>query len=103
MVPKVLAIVDENATVIDARLPEGPMTLAKLDPRFDHLSVAQGYITSYAQYPGSDCRNGAVLKVSDGRRLVNNIASHHYLLMTGYNLPDIEMLAKVFDLKLDVY
>lgn len=30
--PKVLAIVDENATVIDARLPLGKITLVKLDP-----------------------------------------------------------------------
>jgi hypothetical protein len=29
---KVLAIVDNNATAIDARLPEGAMTLAKLHP-----------------------------------------------------------------------
>ena len=28
--PKVLAIVDENAHAVDARLPEGPVTLAKL-------------------------------------------------------------------------
>ena len=36
--PKVLAIVDENATAIDARLPEGDVTLAKLQPTFDSIT-----------------------------------------------------------------
>ena len=31
--PKVLAIVNDNATAIDARLPEGPITLSKLHPK----------------------------------------------------------------------
>jgi L-fucose isomerase-like protein len=49
---KVLAIVDENVSAIDARLPEGPITLAKLHPRLDRLSVAEGSLDGYAQYPG---------------------------------------------------
>jgi len=94
--PKVLAIVDENANAIDARLPTGDVTLAKLHPTFDEISVIEGNLESYAQYPDSDCRNGAVIRVPDGRRLLNRIVSHHYLLMTGHNLADIEMLSKIF-------
>ena len=45
---KVLAIVDENATAIDARLPEGEMTLLKLEPPFDTLSVVEGPLEGYA-------------------------------------------------------
>ncbi len=98
---KVLAIVDDNATAIDARLPVGAMTLAKLQPNFAALSVLEGELEGYAQYPGSDCLNGAVLKVKDGDRLMRTLASHHYLLMTGHNLADIHQIAKIFDLTVD--
>jgi hypothetical protein len=99
--PKVLGIVDEDAAVIDARLPEGEITLAKLHPDFDHITVLEGELTGYVQYPGSDCLNGAVLKVADGHRLMQNISSHHYLLTTGHNRADIQMIASIFDLRLD--
>jgi hypothetical protein len=95
--PKVLAIVDENANAIDARLPVGEVTLAKFYPTFEEMSVIEGSLTGYAQYPDSDCRNGAVIKVSDGRKLLDRIVSHHYLLTTGHNLADIEMLARIFN------
>ncbi len=39
---KVLAIVDDNATALDARLPEGPITLVKLAPPFDRWSLIEG-------------------------------------------------------------
>ena len=39
---KVLAIVDENASAIDARLPEGPVTLAKLHSDMTTLTVVEG-------------------------------------------------------------
>jgi hypothetical protein len=99
--PKVLAIVDENANAIDARLPVGDITLAKLHPTFDKMTVVEGDLESYVQYPGSDCRNGAVIKVSDGRKLVNRISSHHYLLMTGHNLADMEMLSRIFGIEIE--
>jgi hypothetical protein len=101
LVPKVLAIVDENAAVIDARMPEGAMTLAKLDPSFERLTVAEGSLECYAQYPGSDCRNGAVLRVADGKRLLQSIASHHYLVMTGRQREDIELIGKAFNLEVE--
>jgi hypothetical protein len=99
--PKVLAIVDENATAIDARMPTGDITLAKLHPTLDTMTVVEGTLEGYAQYPDSDCRNGAVIRVSDGPKLVNRITSHHYLLMTGHNRVDIDMLAKIFDLGIE--
>jgi L-fucose isomerase-like protein len=99
--PRVLEITDPNAIALDARMAEGPMTLAKLGPTMETLTVVEGELEGYAQYPGSDCRNGAVLKVPDGHELVNNISSHHYLLMTGHNRQDIELVAKVFDLEIE--
>jgi hypothetical protein len=95
---KVLAIVDDNATAIDARLPEGPITLVKLKPPFDKWSVIEGELPKYAQYPGSHCLNGAVIRVSNGLKMVDEVISHHYIVTTGHNLNALEMVSKVFDL-----
>ncbi len=95
--PKVLAIVDDNAAAIDARLPIGDMTLAKFDPSFEKITVAEGSLTDYVQYENSDCLNGAILKVPDGRRMLDRLTSHHYLLMTGHHQADIEMIGRVFN------
>jgi len=81
--PRVLAIVDENAHALDARLPAGDATLAKLDPGMKKMLVLEGHLKGYVQYPGSDCRNGAILKVSDGRKMLDKLYSHHVLLMPG--------------------
>lgn len=99
--PKVLAIVNDNATAIDARLPEGPITLAKLHPKLDRMSVAEGALEFYAQYPDSHCRNGAVIRVKNGPALVRSLASHHYLLTTGHNQSDIQMLGDILDFSIE--
>jgi hypothetical protein len=95
---KVLAIVDDNATAIDARLPTGDVTLAKLHPTMNEMTVAEGTLKNYAQFPNSDCLNGGVIKVGDGHRLMETLASHHYLLLVGRHVVDIRMLGKVFGL-----
>lgn len=96
--PKVLAIVDDNATAIDGRLAEGDITLVKLMPPFDHWSIVEGDLPKYAQFKDSDCLNGAVIRVSNGKRLVDDLVSHHYIITTGHNLNDLETVSKVFDL-----
>ena len=98
---KVLAIVDDNAIALDARLPEGDITLAKLHPTMQKWTVAEGSLTRYEQYPDSDCLNGGVLRISDGQKLLDTVSSHHYLLMTGHNLADIRMLSKLFELEVE--
>ncbi|MHC1784225.1 MAG: hypothetical protein AB9891_15980 [Anaerolineaceae bacterium] len=97
---KVLAIVDENATAIDARMQEGPITLVKVMPPFDQMSVVEGTLITYAGFPGSDCRNGAVIKVANGHRLMEELASHHYILTAGHIANQLETVAKVFGLKM---
>lgn len=96
---KVLAIVDDNATAIDARLPEGDITLVKLMPPFDRWSVVEGSLPRYAQFADSHCLNGAVIRVPDGKRLVADLVSHHYIITTGHNLNELEAISKVFDLE----
>jgi hypothetical protein len=98
---KVLAIVDDNATAIDARLPTGAVTLAKLHSAVDKMTVAEGELKTYSQFPNSDCLNGGVIKVHDGHKLMASLASHHYLLTMGHNLVDIRMVAKVFGLTIE--
>ena len=97
---KVLAIVDDNATAIDARLPVGDLTLAKLLPTFDQLSVVEANLEGYVQYPGSHCLNGAVVRVPDGPRLLETLTSHHYALAVGHHRAAIEILAKIFKLEI---
>ena len=100
--PKVLAIVDENAHAMDARMPTGAMTLAKLHPELSRMQVIAGELEGYVQYPGSDCRNGALLKVKDGHALMKAFYSHHYALLTGKHAVDIENVARVMGMGADV-
>ncbi|OGO62972.1 MAG: hypothetical protein A2029_10340 [Chloroflexi bacterium RBG_19FT_COMBO_47_9] len=96
---KVLAIVDDNATAIDARLPEGDITLVKLMPPFDRWSIVEGDLPKYAGFENSHCLNGAVIRVSNGKKLVDDLVSHHYIVTTGHNLNELQMVSKVFDLE----
>jgi hypothetical protein len=95
---KVLAIVDDNASAIDARLPIGDVTLAKLHPAMDKLTVAEGQLTGYSHFANSDCLNGGIIKVRDGHKLMSALASHHYLVLVGRRLVDIQFLGRVFGL-----
>jgi hypothetical protein len=97
---KELAIVDDNATVIDARLPVGSITLAKLEPTMQTLSVVEAELERYAQFENSDCLNGAVIRVPDGPRLLRELASHHYIIMTGHHPTALHNLADVFGLEI---
>ena len=99
--PKVLAIVDDNATAIDARLPEGPVTMAKLLPTFDSLVATAAELTGYVGYPGSDCLNGGVIRVRDGRRMMERLPSHHALVMVGDHTADLRMIGNVFGLAVE--
>ena len=92
---------DANAHMMDARLPEGPVTLVKLDPSLNRLQVMEGVLTQYAQFPGSHCRNGGVIRVADGRRLMDVFYSHHYGIMPGHQRAGLEILARILDLEMD--
>ena len=96
---KVLAIVDDNANAIDGRFAEGDITLVKLMPPFDRWSVVEGDLPKYAQFENSDCLNGAVIRVPNGKKLVDDLVSHHYIITTGHNLNELEMVSKVFDME----
>lgn len=96
--PKVLDIVGDNAIALDARFPEGDITIAKLDPTLEELMVIEGEIEKYVQYPGSHCRNGALVKVPDGYEMMELFNSHHNCFMVGKQREGLKKLAKVFGL-----
>lgn len=100
--PRVLGIVDENAHAVDARLPLGPITLVKIDPSLSKLTVIEGLVKGYVQYPGSDCRNGMLIKVRDGHSVMKGAASHHQIFIPGHHLPEIELIGKIMNLKVEV-
>jgi L-fucose isomerase-like protein len=95
MRPPVLQIVNPDAHAIDARLPEGPVTLVKVASDMDTLAVAPAALTKYVQYEGSDCRNGAVLRVEDGHRFVEHLPSHHAVIAPGDLGRRLELMASV--------
>lgn len=98
---KVLAIVDDDASAIDARLPEGPVTLAKLSPSMATLTVVEGELVGYAQYPGSDCLNGGIVRVPNGYALMEKLPSHHAIVMQGHHPTELRMLGQLFGLAIE--
>lgn len=97
MRPKVLEIVDDNAIALDCEMPLGKIILAKINPDFKKLTIIQAEIEDYVQYPGSDCRNGALIRYSDGERVMEELCSHHALIITGDQKAKLQQVAKVFN------
>ncbi|MEG2360916.1 MAG: hypothetical protein RSB97_03690 [Christensenella sp.] len=97
MRPKVLEIVDDNAIVIDCELPKGAVTLAKIYPELNKLSIIEAEIEDYVQYPGSDCRNGALIRYNDGHKVMDMLCSHHSMIIVGNVKPELMQLARIFD------
>ena len=98
---RVLAMVNENATVIDATMQKGPVTLIKFHPGLNKLSLCEADLRGYIQYENSDCLNGGILKIRDGHNFVENVISHHYILGAGHLKYSLKMIAKIFDFELD--
>lgn len=97
--PKCLAIVDENAVVVDCRLPEGKTTLAKINANFKEITIIRSEIEGYVQYPGSDTLNGALIRYENGQAVMQGLSSHHAIIMSGDRVAELTEMAKVFGLK----
>ena len=101
MVPKVLAIVDEKAYMIDCELPTGDMVLAKINPSFDRITVIPGQIEKYVQFPGTDARNASLLHYSKGEKVMEELPSHHQMIITGR--PDLLKYVPLFQQCITLY
>lgn len=97
--PKVLEIVNDDAAIVDARLPEGDVTLAKIYPGFEKLSIIPAKLEKYVQYEGSDCRNGALFRYHDGHKVMDALCSHHAIVISGNVKPELLQLAKIFGMQ----
>lgn len=102
IVPKVLAIVDEQAVMVDCRLPEGDMVLAKINPSFDKITIIPGQIEKYLQFPGTDARNASLLRYRNGERVMEALPSHHQMIITGKQKAAIGQIARVFGWECEV-
>ena len=99
--PKVLDIVDNNAVAVDARFPEGDVTLCKIHPLMEQMQVINGDLERYVQYPDSHCRNGGLIRVRDGHKLMDSFYSHHSCIVTGKRKVQIRITARILDLTLE--
>jgi L-fucose isomerase-like protein len=98
MRPKALAIVNDNAVVIDCRMKTGPVTLAKLQSDMKGITIIEAEIEDYVQYPGSDCRNGALIRYRNksGHRVMEELSSHHAIIIQGNITHELVQMAKVY-------
>ena len=96
VVPKVLEIVDDEAYMIDCELPVGDMVLAKINPSFDRITVIPGELEKYVQFPGTDARNASLLHYAKGEKVMEELPSHHQMIITGRQAAGITQIAKVF-------
>ncbi|MFA9379445.1 MAG: hypothetical protein ACERKO_00150 [Acetanaerobacterium sp.] len=104
MRPKVLEIVNDNAIVLDCRMKTGPVTMAKLHADMNKLTIIEAEIEDYAQYPGSDCRNGVILRYANhnGHRVMESLSSHHALIIAGDVTPMLLQLSRVYGFETEV-
>jgi len=102
MRPKALEIVSEDASVIDCEMRKGPVTLAKIFPDLLRFSIIEAEIEDYVQYPGSDCRNGALIRYADGHKVMDSLCSHHSLIVEGNQKAALLQIAKVFGFEANV-
>jgi hypothetical protein len=100
--PRVLAIVDPRANVIDARFPLGNVTIIKISSDMRTLVVTPAELSSYKQYENSDCLNGAILRVQDGYGFVESTPSHHVIIAVGELTRRLELAAQIWGLELSV-
>lgn len=104
MRPKVLDIVSDDAVVIDCRMAAGPITMAKLRSDMKKLTIIEAEIEDYVQYPGSDCRNGALLRYRNGsgHKVMESLSSHHAILIQGDVTYKLLQMAKVYGFDTEV-
>lgn len=99
--PRVLEIVNEDAHALDARFPEGDLTILKITSTMDSFAVTPAVLTKYSQYRDSDCLNGAVLRVEDGYRFVEGLPSHHAVLAQGDLSRRLDVLGQTMNLAMN--
>lgn len=102
--PSVLEIVNEHAVAVDCRFATGPVTMAKLHADMNTLTIIEAEIEDYVQYPGSDCRNGALIRYRhlDGHQVMEKLSSHHAVIIQGHVTPQLLQMARIYHFKTEI-
>lgn len=102
--PKVLEIVNKDAVMVDCELPIGSVTLAKLHSDMKKLTIIEAELERYVQYPGSDCRNGGLLRYRNhsGHKVMEKLSSHHAIIIVGDVTAKLTQVAKVYGFEVEV-
>ena len=102
--PKVLEIVEKDSLMVDCEFEPGPVTLAKIHPNMKKMIIIESVIEEYVQYPGSDCRNGALIrfKNNNGHQVMQSLCSHHALIIKGNSVPQLQLLAEIYGFETEV-
>ena len=101
--PKALSIVKEDSIMVDCEIEPGPITLAKIHPNMKKMLIIEASIDEYVQYPGSDCRNGALIRFkNNGHKVMQTLCSHHALIVKGDCVPELLLLAQIYGFKTEV-
>lgn len=104
MRPKVLEIVNEDAIVIDCEMEKGKITMAKVRPDMKKITIIEAEIEDYVQYPGSDCRNGALIRYrnNSGHKVMESLSSHHAIIIQGDVTHLLVQMARVYGIEWEV-
>lgn len=104
MRPKVLEIVNDDAIVIDCEMSRGKITMAKVRPDMKKITIIEAEIEDYVQYPGSDCRNGALIRYrnNSGHKVMESLSSHHAILIQGDVTYLLIQMARVYGIEWEV-
>ena len=102
--PKVLEIVEEDSLMVDCEFKPGPVTLAKIHPNMKKMIIIESTIEEYVKYPGSDCRNGALIrfKNNNGHQVMQTLCSHHALIVEGDCTPQLSLLARIYGFETEI-
>ena len=97
--PKALEIVNEQALMVDCEFAKGPIALVKIHPDMKTITIIEAVLEDYVQYPGSDCRNGALIryKNNSGHKVMEGLSSHHAVIVQGDCTHEILAMSKVYD------
>lgn len=104
MRPKVLEIVGEEAVAVDCEMEPGDIVMAKIRPDMKKITVIEAEIEGYVQYPGSDCRKGALIRYKNksGHKVMEKLSSHHAILIQGDVAYLLIEMAKIFGIACEV-
>ncbi len=54
------------------RIAERARNVGKVTADMKHIVIIEAEIEDYVQYPGSDCRNGALIRYNDGHKVMED-------------------------------